>query len=83
MVRAALNGQLDDVPTHPDPIFGLHVPEHVPDVPTEVLNPREMWADRDAYDAQATKVARLFHENFAKFADGASEAVKTAGPLVS
>jgi phosphoenolpyruvate carboxykinase (ATP) len=83
MVRAALNGQLDDVPTHPALIFGRNVPEYVPDVPAEALNARALWADPDAYDAQATKVARLFHENFAKYANGASEAIKAAGPLVS
>ena len=53
MVRAALNGRLDDVPTVTDPIFGVEVPTSCPDVPSEVLQPRETWADPDAYDRQA------------------------------
>ena len=80
MVHAALNGELDDVPTRPDPIFGIHVPEHVPGVPDKVLNPRDTWQDKAAYDAQAAKLAELFHENFAQFEDVVSEAVRNAGP---
>lgn len=80
MMRAALSGQLDDVPTWIDPVFGVQVPERVPDVPPEVLNPRETWADKAAYDAQAARLARLFHENFAKFDSEVSEAVRNAGP---
>ncbi|HEY5088296.1 MAG TPA: phosphoenolpyruvate carboxykinase (ATP) [Gemmatimonadaceae bacterium] len=79
MVSAILSGQLDNVPTTTDPIFGLNSPQSVPDVPSEVLNPRNTWADKDAYDRQALKLAGMFHANFAKF-EGTSDAIKAAGP---
>src|SRR5918998_404819 len=67
MVRAALDGALDAVPTETDPVFGLAVPTAVPDVPAEVLRARDTWADRDAYDAQARKLADMFRQNIQKF----------------
>jgi phosphoenolpyruvate carboxykinase (ATP) len=80
MVRAALNGLLDDVPTRTDPIFNVEVPTAVPGVPTEVLDPRATWQDKAAYDAQAQKLARMFAQNFAGYADGVPPTVRTAGP---
>jgi phosphoenolpyruvate carboxykinase (ATP) len=80
MVRAALAGDLADVETHPDPVFGLHIPQTVPDVPDDVLDPRGTWADASAYDEQAASLAAMFRENFDKFADGVSEGVRSAGP---
>ncbi|MBI2763601.1 MAG: phosphoenolpyruvate carboxykinase (ATP) [Chloroflexi bacterium] len=80
MVRAAINGELADVPTIEDPVFRLAVPESVPGVPTEVLFPRKTWADAAAYDIAAKRIAAMFHENFATYADGVSEAVREAGP---
>jgi phosphoenolpyruvate carboxykinase (ATP) len=82
MVRAALNGLLDDVPTRTDPIFNVEVPTSVPDVPSEVLDPRATWQDKAAYDAQAHKLARMFALNFAAYADGVPPSVRTAGPTV-
>jgi len=81
MVRAAINGELDGVETVVDPVFRVEIPVRVPGVPDEVLFPRNTWADKAAYDASARKIAGLFHENFAKYADGVSEAVRTAGPI--
>jgi phosphoenolpyruvate carboxykinase (ATP) len=80
MVRAALSGALDDVPTRTDPIFGVEVPRACPDVPAEVLWPRDTWADPDAYDRQARVLADMFVDNFRTFEDRASEEVKAAGP---
>ena len=82
MVRAAINGELDGVETVVDPIFRVAVPVRVPGVPDEVLVPRNTWADRAAYDEAARKIAGLFHENFAKYADGVSAAVRDAGPIL-
>jgi phosphoenolpyruvate carboxykinase (ATP) len=82
MVRAALSGALDDVPTEVDPIFGVEVPISCPEVPAEVLKPRSTWADGDAYDRQAAALARMFVENFAAYADGVTDAVREAGPRV-
>jgi phosphoenolpyruvate carboxykinase (ATP) len=80
MVRAALNGELDGVATVVDPIFRVAVPTAVPGVPAEVLVPRTTWADPDAYDQAARRLAAMFHANFARYAEGVSEAVRTAGP---
>lgn len=78
LLRAALAGQLADVPTQPDPIFGMAVPTKCPGVPDDVLQPRKTWADKSAYDAKAQHLAGLFRDNFKKFE--ASEAVRAAGP---
>src|SRR5512146_21091 len=67
MVHALLHGELHSAPVERDPIFGLSVPKHVPNVPSDVLRPRETWSDPAAYDAQARKLAAMFRENFAKF----------------
>jgi phosphoenolpyruvate carboxykinase (ATP) len=64
MVRAAMEGQLNDVAYRTDPVFGLSVPTACPDVPAEILNPRETWADNTAYDAQARKLAGMWKEQF-------------------
>ena len=82
MVRAALNGQLDRIPTRTDPIFGVEVPSQVPGVPAEVLHPRGTWQDTSAYDEQAEKLAAMFADNFRAYADGVPESVRTAGPKV-
>ncbi|HEU4572292.1 MAG TPA: phosphoenolpyruvate carboxykinase (ATP) [Candidatus Limnocylindrales bacterium] len=80
MVRAALSGALDAVPTRIDPNFGLEVPTSCPDVPSEFLDPRSTWADKDAYDAQAARLAAMFVENFEQFVDAVPTAVAEAGP---
>lgn len=80
MVSAALNGELDDVPTVEEPFFGLSVPQHVPDVPDEVLLPRNTWADKDAYDAQARKLVGMFQKNFEQFSEYVTDEIKAAGP---
>jgi len=83
MVRAALDGLLDDVPTATDPVFGVEVPTSCPDVPAAFLQPRSTWADGAAYDRQAAALARMFVENFAAYADGVPESVRQAGPTVA
>ncbi|MCW5980248.1 MAG: phosphoenolpyruvate carboxykinase (ATP) [Bryobacteraceae bacterium] len=80
MVRAALDGSLAATPMRRDPVFGVMVPETCPDVPSEVLNPRGMWPDPEAYDRQAAVLAGMFNENFRQFAEGASPEVRAAGP---
>jgi phosphoenolpyruvate carboxykinase (ATP) len=79
MVRAALAGELKNVKTETDEIFGLSVPIEIEGVPSKVLNPRSTWADPAAYDAQAKKLARMFRENFDKFGN-VDPAIKNAGP---
>jgi len=69
MVRAALAGELDDVKTRREPVFGLEVPQHVPGVPDALLDPRTTWKDAAAYDAQAKRLLALFQKNFEQFND--------------
>ena len=76
MLRAALNGELDAVEFVKDGFFNLSIPTSCPHVPDEVLNPRNTWADKDAYDAQARHLVSLFEENFKQFADGVDASVK-------
>ena len=80
IVRSAIDGRLDGVETRPHPVFGLHIPAALPGVPTEILDPRETWDDKDAYDEQARKLGDLFRENFSKFESEVSEEVRNAGP---
>jgi phosphoenolpyruvate carboxykinase (ATP) len=83
MVRAAINGELTAAEYVRDPVFRVEVPVHVPGVPDEILQPRNTWADKAAYDAQAAKLAFMFAENFKYYADGVAPAVAAAGPVVS
>src|ERR1035437_4842782 len=78
LVHAALNGDLDKVEFVTEPAFGLHIPVSCPGVPTEVLNPRNAWTDKTAYDQTAADLAARFEENFKQF--DAPEAVRAAGP---
>jgi phosphoenolpyruvate carboxykinase (ATP) len=74
IVRAVVQGRLHGVPTHADPIFGLQIPDQVPDVPREVLDPRSTWSDSDAYDKQARKLKAMFEENIHMIGKSASAA---------
>jgi phosphoenolpyruvate carboxykinase (ATP) len=80
MVRAALTGTLDRIPTTVEAVFGLEVPLHVPGVPDGVLLPRGTWDDPGTYDAQATRLAQMFRQNFEQFRDHVHPAVRDAGP---
>jgi phosphoenolpyruvate carboxykinase (ATP) len=80
MVRAALNGQLDNTAMRTDPLFGLEVPLECPDVPADVLDPRRTWADAAAYDRQAHVLIEEFHKNFTQFQGEVSVQIETAGP---
>jgi phosphoenolpyruvate carboxykinase (ATP) len=80
MIRAILDGTLADVETYTDPIFNLQVPTACPGVPEEVLNPRDTWDDKEAYDSKAHELAGRFKRNFEDFSDGVTESVLAAGP---
>ncbi len=79
-VAAALDGALDDVPTRSDPVFGFEVPTHCPGVPTELLNPRDTWQDKETYDRGAAELAEKFRSNIERFADEVTAEVLEAGP---
>lgn len=80
LLHAAMDGELRDASFSIDPIFNLAVPSKVADVPQEILAPRNTWADKDAYDRQAYKLAQLFHENFERYSSLLSEEVRRAAP---
>ena len=80
MVKAALDGLLDDAPTRTDPVFNLEVPTVCPGVPEGVLNPRDTWANKNAYDSKAGELAGRFKENFEDYAAGIEATVAAAGP---
>ncbi|HEV2799840.1 MAG TPA: phosphoenolpyruvate carboxykinase [Pyrinomonadaceae bacterium] len=83
MIRAILNGSLAEVETRPDPIFGVGVPVSCPDVPAEVLVPRNTWNDKEAYDRKALELAERFNQNFKKYEDGVSPEVRAVAPKTS
>ncbi len=80
LLKAALEGALDGVPTTPHPVFGVLVPEHCPKVPSRLLDPRATWPDQAAYDARAAELAQRFRANFERFAGRVSPGVAAAGP---
>jgi len=80
IVDAIHSGALHGVQTQTDPVFGLEVPTACPDVPAEILVPRNTWSNKAAYDEAAKKVASLFRENFKKYESGVTDDVRGAGP---
>ena len=79
MLNAALEGRLASVSTARHPYFGLHVPEVCPDVPAEVLDPKNTWSDKGAYDAVAKDLTHRFEANFRQFEPFVGEEIKAAG----
>jgi phosphoenolpyruvate carboxykinase (ATP) len=80
IIDAIHSGALAEAQTQVDPVFGLAVPTTCPDVPSEILQPRNTWADKAAYDEKAKKVAALFRDNFKKYEAQASAEVRAGGP---
>ncbi|MCZ2257700.1 phosphoenolpyruvate carboxykinase (ATP) [Sporosarcina sp. G11-34] len=81
MVRAALEGKLKNAETEVNAVFGLEMPIAIDGVPTEVLNPRNAWADGEQYDKKANELANLFHENFKKFGTVSKDISSKGGPI--
>jgi phosphoenolpyruvate carboxykinase (ATP) len=82
MITAALEGKLDNEDMEKDPVFGVSVPVAVPGVPSELLNPRNTWADKAAYDEKAKYLAGLFIKNFEKYATEVEPEILAAAPVV-
>ncbi|HXP31585.1 MAG TPA: phosphoenolpyruvate carboxykinase [Stellaceae bacterium] len=79
LVRAALAGTLKNVPVRKEPFFGLFVPESCGEVPSAVLDPRNTWSDKSAYDATARGLTKRFETNFKKYEPYVDNDVKAAG----
>ncbi len=82
MITAAMNGELDNVEYVPHSVFGVLMPKSCPNVPSDILNPRDTWADKETYDKKANELAQLFVKNFEKYADQANEEIRSAAPKV-
>ena len=80
VIRAAIEGELDDVAYVTDPVFGFDVPVECPGIPAELLSPRGTWSDQAAYDEKASALAGLFRENFEEFVELAGAELAAAGP---
>lgn len=83
MIQSALKGELNNVSYENNHIFGLAMPKTCPNVPAEILNPRQTWDDPEAYDQKAFTLASYFNENFETFSDFASQEIKDAAPVVT
>ena len=81
IIDAIHSGALAKAKTQRDPVFGFEVVSECPNVPAEILIPRNVWADKTAFDATAKKLADLFTKNFAAYEEGVSAEVKAAGPI--
>jgi len=81
MITAVLDGKLDSVTYKQHPIFGLYVPQTCDNVPTEVLNPRTTWENKETYDKKATELAVSFKNNFKKFEECANEDILAGAPI--
>ncbi len=82
MITAAINGDLDNVAYEAHPVFGFDMPTTCPNVPSEILIPRNTWNDASAYDAKANELAGLFIKNFEKYAAQANAEILSAAPKV-
>jgi phosphoenolpyruvate carboxykinase (ATP) len=82
MITAAINGELEKVKFEHLPVFGLNFPSACPNVPSEILNPRNTWKDKNAYDTKANSLAASFVKNFSQYAEFATEEILNAAPRV-
>lgn len=81
MITAVLEGMLDTVPYEKSPVFNFSIPLSCPGVPSEILNPRNVWEDKALYDTNLQELAKSFVENFEKFKAGSSSEILEGGPL--
>lgn len=80
MITAALKGKLKEVDYETHPVFGVAMPTSCPNVPAEILNPRNTWKDKEAYDQKASKLAKFFTNNFSKFTKFTNEEIMAGAP---
>lgn len=81
MITSALEGKLDNVAYTNHKIFGLAMPNECENVPTDILNPKNTWADKAGYEEKANHLAGEFNKNFEQFADNASDEILAAAPV--
>lgn len=81
MVNTALSGGFKNIEFNENKLFNMMVPVSCPGVPGEILDPKNTWEDKDAYDKKAKELAEKFHDNFKKFKNVPENIIK-AGPKV-
>lgn len=81
MINAALSGKLENKTFETHQVFGLKMPKECPDVPSEILNPRNTWESKETYDKKAEELATTFHNNFSEFKEYASQEILMGGPV--
>lgn len=82
LITAALNGELDNVEYVTDSVFGLATPQSCPNVPSEILNPKNTWNDKAKYDETAVSLSKKFNANFEKFEKGVTAETLSGAPLI-
>ena len=82
MVTACLDGSIEQSEFKHDDRFNVEIPQNIKDVPSEILNPKDTWSDKNKYDEQAIKLAKMFKENFDKKYPHMPNEIKNAGPRV-
>ncbi len=82
IIEAIHSGDLEEVSMEMHDVFEVEIPTACSNVPSKILNPRETWGDKNAYDKQAKKLGNLFHENFEEFKEESSQEIIDAGPNV-
>ena len=82
MITAALNGELNDVAYENHKVFAIAIPQSCPNVPSEILNPRNTWEDPNLYDKKAVELAQMFKSNFAKFEEFANAEIMAGAPVL-
>ena len=82
MITAALEGKLDNANFDTHEVFGVLVPQQCPEVPSEILNPKDTWTDKNSYDEKAAQLAEMFIKNFEQFEEYANEEIMGGAPKV-
>ncbi|CAN5680210.1 phosphoenolpyruvate carboxykinase (ATP) [soil metagenome] len=82
LIAAALNGELEKVGFGIDPVFGFAMPDSCPGVPSEILNPKNTWSDKEAYDTRAKALASEFVENFNNYSSCVNVEILSAAPVI-
>jgi phosphoenolpyruvate carboxykinase (ATP) len=82
MITAALNGDLENVEYQTHKVFGVQMPVDCPNVPSNVLNPKNTWENKSDYDKKANHLAEEFNQNFEQYQDKAKKEILEAAPKV-
>ena len=83
MITAAINGDLEKAQYETTQVFGFSIPKSCPGVPSEILNPRNTWADKNEFDAKINSLAAAFVKNFGQYAEFANPEILNAAPTVA